>query len=483
MRRLAWRLAISVGLIVGFLSVCSRLRHVDHATVALLMVLAIVGLAKMWGWAEALAAAIVGGIGFEYFFLPPRGFGVQAPEHWIALAAFLVTAIVTGQLAAQSRRRRIEAVERKDEIEKLYQLVNALLESGSIECTAAQLADKLVEIFGADGVALYDKHTGQIVRSGPLAEAISDPMLRETAAGVRSLEDVNSALSLAPIRHGGDLVGSLGMLGVQLSGPILTALAGRVGMGLARLYAIEKTTEAEVVRRSEELKSAVLDAMAHEIRNPLNSVKLAATTLLSGHAGSELHRHEMLTIIDEEVDRMDHAIDEAVRLARVEANQLFLKKEPQNMARLIPAAISEMSGLAGHRTIQVCVPESLPSAECDKDMITRVLKQLLSNALKYSPDDSPLTVAAEFTGSAIVVDVVDGGPGVKDEERDRIFDKYYRGRAARSRAPGTGLGLASARSIVQAHGGEIWVTSPPAGGAAFHVSLPVTGGSQRVRAT
>ena len=106
-------------------------------------------------------------------------------------------------------------------------------------------------------------------------------------------------------------------------------------------------------------------------------------------------------------------------------------------------------------------------------MIARVLKQLLSNALKYSPDDSPLTVSAEFTGAAIVIDVVDRGPGVDDEERDRIFEKYYRGRAARSGTPGTGLGLASARSIVQAHGGEIWVTSPPAGGAAFHVSLPV----------
>ena len=111
-----------------------------------------------------------------------------------------------------------------------------------------------------------------------------------------------------------------------------------MGLGLARLYAIERTTEAEVIRRSEELKSAVLDAMAHEIRNPLNSVKIAATTLLSGRTGNELHQREMLTIIDEEVNRMDRIIDEAVQLARVDANELYLRKEPQDLARLIPAA-------------------------------------------------------------------------------------------------------------------------------------------------
>ena len=117
--------------------------------------------------------------------------------------------------------------------------------------------------------------------------------------------------------------------------------------------------------------------------------------------------------------------------------------------------------LAGRNPIQVSVPEWLPPAECDKGMIGRVFKQLLGNALKYSPEGSPLNVSAEFANGIIRVDVVDHGPGVRDEERDHIFKRYYRGSAARSDPHGTGLGLASARSIVQAHGGDIWVTSPP----------------------
>jgi two-component system sensor histidine kinase KdpD len=476
---LGWRLAISAGFIGAIPAICSYLPHIDHATVALVMVLVIVGLATTWGRAEALTGAIIGGLGFDYYFLPPHGFAIAAPEHWIALVAFLTAALVTGQVAARSKQGQLEAVERQLTTEKLYKLVNAMLESRSAGSTMQQLTDALVEIFGADGVALYDRHTGQIVRSGLHANAISDAVLHETATSGLLVAEANWALSVTPVRHGGELMGSLGIRGARLSAGLLNDVAGRTGLILARQFAIEKTDEADAVRRSEELKSAVLDAMAHEIRNPLNSVKIAVTSLLSGHAGSDLYKSEMLTIINEEVNRMDRFIDDTVQLARLEADDLSLKKEPQSVALLIRIAIEEIGALAGRSPIDVRVSESLPPAECDKDMIVRVLKQLLTNALKYSPKDSPLTVSVDFEGAEIIIDVVDRGPGIDDEERERIFEKYYRGRAGRFRAPGTGLGLASARSIVRAHGGEIWVTSAPSGGAAFHVSLPATRASSR----
>jgi two-component system sensor histidine kinase KdpD len=340
----------------------------------------------------------------------------------------------------------------------------------------AHLANQLVEIFGADGVALYDAHSGQIVRAGPGSGGISDRALHEAATNGPMRANPPWAFSRTPIRHGGELVGSIGMICASLSEAMLSGIVTTVGLGLASLHAIEATADAEIVRRSEELKSAIQDAMAHEIRNPLNCIRLAATALLSEHGCDELLRRELLTIVHEEVLRIDQLLDESVQIARGEATEVSLKKEQQNLARLIPAAIGEMSALTGRRTIQVSVPEWLPPAECDRAMVVRVLKQLLGNALKYSPDGSPLAVSAEFTGSAIVVDVVDSGPGVDASERDRIFEKHYRGRAARSHTRGTGLGLASARLIMQAQGGEVWMTSPPRGGAAFHLSLPVKKG-------
>src|SRR5581483_9943074 len=412
------------------------------------------------------------GLGFDYFFLPPYGFGIEAPEHWVALTAFLITALATGQLAARAKQRQILAEQQEREMAMLYQLTNAFLESDGSEATLAELPHRVLTIFATEGVAIFDRKSGTTVRAGPQAGAISDLMMQEAANLACHIGGAGSPFSVTPIRHGGEVVGSVGIHGGALSVPLRDAIAGRIGLGLARLYAIERTTEAEVARRSEELKSAVLDALAHEIRSPLNSVKIAATTLLSGRPDGESDKREMLTIIDQEVDRMDHFIDEAVQLARMQADELSLRKEPQNMTGLLQAAIEGMGALTAHREVQVNVPESLPPAECDKSLVLRVLKQLLNNALKYSPEGSPLIVSAASTEAAIVIDVIDRGPGVREDERERIFEKYYRGRAARGRGPGSGLGLASAKCIVEAHGGRMWVTTPPGGGAAFHVSLP-----------
>lgn len=436
------------------------------------MVLAIVGLVTIWGRAEALTGAVVGGVGYDYYFLPPRGFGIAAPEHWVALVAFVVTAFATGQLAIQLKRRQREAMDRNNEVEKLHRLANVMLGTSGPAFSLAQLADQLLAIFGADGVAIYDRHTEGIARAGPAAEAISDQSLRGMAACGRQLEDARP-FCVTPICHGANIVGSIG-LSASLSQSLRYEIAMQVGLGLARLYSLEMTLQGEVARRSGELKSAALDAMAHDARDPLNSIKIAATLLLSEHSGLEISDREMLLIIEEEVAKLDRFLNDQLRLGREDAVEIRLNKELQNIGRLIPEAIEELGTAAARRAIEVFLPELLPPTECDKEIVVRVLKQLLNNALKYSPNDSPLMVSAEFTGAAIVINVVDGGPGVADDERDRIFEKYYRGRASRALTPGTGLGLSSARMLVEAHGGEIWMTSPLAGGAAFHVSLPVT---------
>ena len=468
------RVLISCGVIAALLSAGVHLPHADPATLALLLVLADVGLAKTVGRTGALAGAVFGAAGFGWFFLPPPGLRSERPEHLVALGALLITGVVIIELSVTSERGRVEAVRRHEVIEKLASLVNALLEKSGDESAMEHLVRRLAEIFEADAVALYETNTHRIVRAGPRGDTIPEDALVPTSTEEIWLLAPVSGFSLIPIFHGGEQVGTLAMSGGPWPQDLIDGIAGRLGLGLAKMYALEKTTEAEVLRRSEELKSAVLDAMAHDIRNPLNSVKLAATTLLTGNLG-EASKREMLQIISEEVNRMDRVIDDAARLARADAGELSLHTEACDLVRLIPDAIAKIGEPARRRHIRICLPDALAPAECDRGMITSVLSQLIGNALKYSPDGSPLTISGQRRGERVVIDVVDSGPGVDIDERERIFEKYYRGRTAAQGTKGTGLGLASARSIVQAHGGEIWVTSPPSGGAAFHFSLPAAG--------
>jgi two-component system sensor histidine kinase KdpD len=230
--------------------------------------------------------------------------------------------------------------------------------------------------------------------------------------------------------------------------------------------------EAEVARRSEELKSAVFDALAHEARGPLGSIHIAATTMLSERPGDAAQQREMLTIIKEEVDRLNRWIDEATRMSQAEASQFTLHKAPQEVRGLIHSALEALGPRLSGRRIDVEIPEVFPMAECDGEMVQRVLNLLLDNAGKYSSPGTAITISSSLDEDMIVVAVLDCGPGVPREEQGRIFEKGRRG-AHSSGIPGSGLGLASAKQLVEAQGGEIWVTNRPGGGAAFRFTLPV----------
>ena len=477
--RVLWRVLISGVVVSTLLVVCAFVPHVDHATVALLLVLCEIALARTLGRIPAWAAVLLGAAGFDHYFLLPRGgFSIAVPEQLIALVALLACGIAAIELALRSERGRIREARRRDTVEKLDSLVRVMLENSGTGGAPEYLTRSLADIFEADDVALYDRNTDVILRSGANAGIIPDETLRQAVARKSGPKPAGAAVSVVPILHAGEIVGSLGMSGGPWPDDVIQAIAGRLGLGLAMLFALEKTTEAEVLQRSEELKSAMLDAVAHDFRNPLNSVKLAATTLLSV-SGDNPARLEMLNIINEEADRMDRLIDEAVQMARVAAGELSPHAAPCNLANLVPDAVAEMGERARRRPIRISFPETLPPARCDATMIRSVLKQLLGNAVKYTPDGSPLQVSGELRDDTIVVDVIDHGPGVAEDERERIFERYCRGRAARPGTRGTGLGLASARSIVRAHGGEMWVTSPPSGGAAFHFSLPAANAAAR----
>lgn len=469
--RAAIRLAGSVALVAAVIFVYHRVVPANSLTVALTLVLAIMGIATWWGFAESIAAAIVGTLGLNYFFLPPIGeFTISDPENWVALAAFLVTAVTASELSVRVRRRAAEAIARRQEVERLYALGQDLLLSGSVRSAARDIVNCIIRTFEIRGAVFFNQLTGEFFRSD-VRGSISDEQLRRVAETGEPLIEPNQQIAIVPIRLGGRSSGSLGFVGCTLSTAALNALAYLVAIGIERARTIEEASQMEAARQSEVLKATLLDALAHDLKTPLTSIKGAVTHLLARPRDAE--ERELLTIANEEADRLNRLVVEVLEMARIEASKLHPDRAPHNIVDIVHATLKEQEERLKGRRVELRMPPTLPAADVDFEFIQQVLKQLLDNAINYSPPGAPLIISAQTEGERIVVNVADEGRGIPVDEQSRIFDKFYRGRAWREKVLGTGLGLSIAKGIVEAHGGKIWVTSAPGKGSVFSFAVPV----------
>jgi K+-sensing histidine kinase KdpD len=369
--------ALSVGALTVLLKTVSP--HVNAATVSLALLLNVLFIATRWGSLPALAASILAMLCFNFFFLPPFGtFEIAATDNWIALLAFLITAVTAGQLSASAKRRAEEAESGRREIERLY----------------AELRD-----------------------------------------------------------------------------------------------AFERASHAEALRQSEKLKSALLDAVTHDLRTPLTSIKASITTLLDevrGRVDSEPRvaldadsKVEMMEVIDEESDRLSRFINGLIELARIEAGELHLRRRWGAVDEIISAALSRAEPITRNHRVELEIEKELPGVRVDERAVSEVVYTLVDNAAKYSPKGSTIRIIARRSGNELMeMGVEDEGPGIAFDLRERVFDKFFRATRdgdVRSREPtGTGMGLAIAKGIVEAHDGKIWIESGRNGkGTRVLFTLPI----------
>jgi two-component system sensor histidine kinase KdpD len=344
--------------------------RLSSTAVALALLLIVLFAATGWGSCPAILAAFLGVACFNFFFLPPLyTFTIADPQNWVALAAFLITALVAGELSARAKRRAEEAEAGRREIERLY-------------------------------------------------------------------DDYRAAA--------------------------------------------ERARQAEVIEQSERLKSALLDAVTHDLRTPLTSVKAAVTTLLdeSEVKLDDEARREFLEIINEEADRLNHFVENMVELARIEAGAISPRRRWSSVEEIVAMARARTEALTRDHRIEVDIESELPAARIDASLIAEVLYSLIDNAAKYSPAGSRIKISARRAENEMIMGAVeDEGRGIPAELRERVFDKFFRataeGAASLGRPKGLGMGLAIARGIVEAHGGRIWVESGASGGARVAFTVPI----------
>ncbi len=444
--------------------------HVNPTTVALTFLVLVLLTSAFWGFRLALFTAFAATALFNFFFLPPvRTFTIADPQNWIALFTFLIAAVVASNLAERARRQAALALSRRQEVERLYALSQQLLTFDNTAQLYNRIPDNLTQTFGATGAALTVSGRETVYPSRPDLEFDRDLLLRAKARGEISESE---AASYVPLRLGARVMGALAILGVKLSRETLEAIGSLVGIAAERTRAIEELSESRAMQENEKLRSALLDSVTHEFRTPLTSIKASVTALLEENVLDPAQQRELLSVIDEETDRLNRLVGEAAEMAQLNSHMVRLELRPHAPKELIEPALESTRGMLVNHVVRINVPSDTPNVSFDFERMREVVVHLLENAAKYSPQGSEITISVEHNQKEVVLSVADHGSGIDGVEQSLIFEKFYRGREQRLVSPGTGMGLAISKVIVEAHGGTISVVSQVGSGSVFSIHLP-----------
>jgi two-component system sensor histidine kinase KdpD len=444
---------------------------VNATTQGFVYLLLVLIIASTWGFLEASVASVAATLTFNFFFLPPVGrFTIADPQNWVALFSFLTTALIASRLSAEVKRRALDAVERKQDLERLYTFSRAILLIDHTEPFPKQLVRKLAEIFELSAVVLYERRAEEFYRAGPLDFDGLEDQLRDAALQGTSFTDARRNRVITAVRLGSEPIAGLALQGAQMPDAVLQGIANLVAIGLERAHAQDLSSQIEAARRSEKLRTTLLDAMAHEFKTPLTSIMAATTSLLANPDQPAQSKTEMVKIADEEARHLNELIEDAVEMGRLDTADIQLHTEPSNVGELVREVVASMHNVIDGRPLNVVCDEQPLAAPVDRRLVKLAIKQLLDNALKYSPPDTPVTVRVH-NGSGVTVTVTDCGKGIPAQEQERIFERLYRSPSVQHQIPGSGLGLSIAQNIVKAHHGELAVASRP-GETTFRLTFP-----------
>ena len=467
------RYPVCLGGLVAVVVVNRFIIPINSTTAALYMLLIVLGAATNWGLAESIFTSVGGMVLFNYFFLPPVGtLTISDPQNWVALFAFLATAVTASKLSSNAKNREADALGRRNEMARLYELSRSLLMDEGRDAVRHSIM-QAAQILNVGAIAFFDIAVNQIY--GSIEDAlVSGADLAQVAETGEPLTRANA--SVIPVRLGAHIIGSLAFGTARLSLSVRESVAGLLAINYERANALNRAATAEIARRNEEFKSSLLDGLAHDLKTPLTAIRTCVTHLITVPPRTDELRQELLSIIDQESLRLQASITETIELARIESHKLHIVPELTDLASLVEFAIGEVRDEDTTR-YSFQAPEGMP-VYVDGDLLRRALTQLIENARKYSPAGSPIQIEAHAEDGIDVIRVLDRGPGISPDELERVFDKFYRGRRGRDKAEGTGMGLAIAKGIIEAHGGKIHAENRAGGGAAIVMTLPHAAGKE-----
>jgi two-component system, OmpR family, sensor histidine kinase KdpD len=464
--------------------------HVSNPTVASLSFLLVVLLMSAASTLRvAVWVSVLSVLPLNFFFMPPVGtFHLEDPLNWVALGAFLTVSVVGSRLSLVARTRADDALARRDELNRLFDLSRDILLTTDSREAVDELARHTARRFGFDYVGIcLPAQDGWLVHGSSDAVALDRSELDQALASARGALEFDAhtrsygghrtlilpegrPITLVPLRLGVRAVGLLAAGGRTVDPGTLDAIAGLTAIAIERAKMLEERQDSERVRQGAELKSALLASLGHDLKTPLTAITVAAGNLRAPGTSDEL-RSDQLDVIGVEVTRLNRLFQNIVDMARIETGAIDARREWVHPSDIVDAAVQQVEHALTSHPLELDV-DTPGSVQVDPRLTSAALAHLLENAGQYAPAGTPITVTASADDAGLTISVRDRGQGISPQDAQYLFDQFFRGTLARHRSFGTGMGLAITRGLLAAQGGRVWAENHADGGAVFTLLVP-----------
>ena len=467
--QLLWQCALGCVIIAATTFLAYGL-HFPLVTAGFIYLLVVVVVSLVYGIWQATFVSLIAVSCLNYFFIPPiLSFSVSDPRDWIALVSFQVCALLVSKLSSREQTLARDANYQRIQMKKLYELSHGILLFDLHRPSGAQLVQLIRRIFLADDVAIFDAGPALLDHEGTWTPK-EQQIAKAAYITDKSEDDQGTRTTQRVIRIGTVSIGGMAIRG-DIDPLIANSIASLTAIAFERHRSYEKEARAESAQQAEQLRVAVLDALAHAFKTPLTAIRTASCGLLEMGTldATEL---ELAALIDEESVNLNNLCTRLLQTAKLEVSNVTLHTEPVVVSKLVKDVVSDLaSTLQGH-PIELSIGEQDTPLQGDRELLKLILTQYLDNAAKYSAPETPIDITVRESKSELLLSVHNRGSLIQMQDRERVFERFYRSADAKMRAPGTGLGLSIVKKAAEAHQGHVWVVSAEEEGTTFYLSMP-----------
>jgi two-component system, OmpR family, sensor histidine kinase KdpD len=470
-RNVAIRVIAGIAAALLITGVAYRL-HFNLSSATSVHLFLITAIALKWGFPEASAVSVVSVGCLDYFFTQPLFHFYMSDSHdWVALATFESVALVVSRLSDQVNRHASESELHRSHLQRLYQLSQDILILDFQEPIEPQLVVLIQGALSANCVAVWNAYDLRLSKAGAGACEFEETEVRSAFYAESNEDNGTTRVSRRVLRSGTRPIGALLIQGHAADSASVNAAASLVAIAMDRARSFAAESSAEAARQSEQLRAAVLDALAHAFKTPLTAIQTSSSGLLEMDT---LHATEkrLVTLIDQQATHLAEITTRLLRTAKFDNANLKLRQRDIDIAELVRESASESDGQFVLPAVDITRISERVMAFADRHLLKMALIQLLDNAAKYGKAGAPILIDVREDQNESKVSIHNEGSFIPLEERERIFKRFYRSPGSAHKASGTGIGLSVVKHVVDAHHGRVWVTSDAEDGTTFFLTLP-----------